>query len=338
MRVSDFDYELPEERIAQAPIEPRDAARLLVDRGPGESPEHRRVRDLPDLLRAGDLLVVNRSRVLAARLELEKETGGRVEVLLLEPVEGEPGTWRALVRPSRRVRAGTVVRNDELEVTAGADHGDGVRDVVLRHAGRPVDAATADGVLHGVGLVPLPPYIQRPLEDARRYQTVFASAPGSVAAPTAGLHLTAELLDELRARGIDVAEVELHVGLDTFRPMTSDDPDAHRMHSERFVVSDDVLVACQAAERVVAVGTTCVRALESAVRGIEDRTDIFIRPEWDWRVVDVVMTNFHLPKTTLLMLVEAFVGPRWRELYAEALAEGYRFLSFGDAMLLERSA
>lgn len=338
MRVSDFDYELPEERIAQAPIEPRDAARLLVDRGAGVRPDHRHVSDLPDLLRRGDLLVVNRSRVLAARLELSKDTGGRVEVLLLEPSDPGRGAWRALVRPSRRVKAGTIVRSGDLEVTAGADHGDGVREVELRHAGVPVDAASADEVLAGVGLVPLPPYISRPLEDARRYQTVFASAPGSVAAPTAGLHLTPELLDALRAAGIEVAEVELHVGLDTFRPMTSDDPDAHQMHSERFVVSEDVLVACQAAERVVAVGTTCVRALESAVRGIEDRTDIFIRAPFDWRVVDVVMTNFHLPKTTLLMLVEAFVGPRWRDLYAEALDEGYRFLSFGDAMLLERSA
>ena len=338
MRVSDFDYDLPEERIAQAPIEPRDSARLLVDRGPGQVPEHRRVRDLPDLLREGDLLVVNRSRVLAARLELAKDTGGKVEVLLLEPTEVGSGAWRALVRPSRRVRAGSVLRRGDLEVTAGADHGDGVREVELRHAGVPVDADRADRVLSGVGLVPLPPYITRPLEDARRYQTVFASAPGSVAAPTAGLHLTPELLDALRASGIDVAEVELHVGLDTFRPMTSEDPDAHRMHSERFVVSDDVRVAGQAADRVVAVGTTCVRALESAVRGIEDRTDIFIRPPWDWRVVDLMMTNFHLPKTTLLMLVEAFVGPRWRELYTAALAEEYRFLSFGDAMLLERSA
>ena len=338
MRISDFDYELPEERIAQAPIEPRDAARLLVDRGRGAAPEHRTVRELPGLLRRGDLVVVNRSRVLAARLELTKDTGGRVEVLLLEPTDPERGAWQALVRPSRRVRAGTIVRRGDLEVTAGVDHGDGVREVELRHRGVPVDAAVADDVLSGVGLVPLPPYITRPLEDARRYQTVFASAPGSVAAPTAGLHLTPELLDGLRAAGIEVAEVELHVGLDTFRPVTSDDPGVHRMHSERFVVPDDVLVACQAADRVVAVGTTCVRALESAVRGIEDRTDIFIRSPWDWRVVDVIMTNFHLPRTTLLMLVEAFVGPRWRELYEVALAEGYRFLSFGDAMLLERSA
>ncbi|MEO1064799.1 MAG: S-adenosylmethionine:tRNA ribosyltransferase-isomerase, partial [Actinomycetota bacterium] len=290
MRVSDFDYELPEERIAQAPIEPRDAARLLIDRGAGRTPDHRLVSDLPDLLRDGDLLVVNRSRVLAARLELAKDTGGKVEVLLLEPSEPERGAWRALVRPSRRVKQGSVLRRGDLEVTAGVDHGDGVREVQLRHGGAPVDAERADDVLSGVGLVPLPPYITRPLEDARRYQTVFASAPGSVAAPTAGLHLTPELLDSLRATGIDVAEVELHVGLDTFRPMTSDDPDGHRMHSERFVVPDDVLVACQAAERVVAVGTTCVRALESAVRGIEDRTDIFIRPPWDWRVVDLMMT------------------------------------------------
>lgn len=337
MLVSDFDYDLPDDRIAQAPVEPRDAARLLVDRGSGREPAHHRVRDLPTLLRPGDLLVVNRSRVLAARLELTKPTGGRVEVLLLEPVPGEAGRWRALVRPSRRVQAGTVLSAGDLEVTAGADDGDGVRLVDLQHRGVPVDAALADEVLADVGRVPLPPYIQRPLEDSRRYQTVFASAPGSVAAPTAGLHLTPDLLEGIRAAGVEVAEIELHVGLDTFRPMTSDDPAEHRMHSERFVVDDEVLVACEAAERVVAVGTTSVRSLESAVRGITDRTDLFIRSPWDWRVVDVMMTNFHLPRTTLLMLVEAFVGPRWRELYEVALAEDYRFLSFGDAMLLERS-
>ncbi|MEM9606593.1 MAG: tRNA preQ1(34) S-adenosylmethionine ribosyltransferase-isomerase QueA [Actinomycetota bacterium] len=337
MLVSDFDYDLPDDRIAQAPVEPRHAARLLVDRGPGNAAEHHRVRDLPTLLRPGDLLVVNRSRVLAARLELRKSSGGRVEILLLEPVAAEPGTWRALVRPSRRVAAGTTLEAGPLRITAGADDGDGVRLVELHHDGHPVDAALADEVLADVGRVPLPPYIHRPLEDQRRYQTVFASAPGSVAAPTAGLHLTPEVLDDLRVAGIEVAEVELHVGLDTFRPMTSDDPDEHRMHSERFVVDDEVLVACERATRVVAVGTTTVRSLESAVRGITDRTDIFIRPPWEWRVVDVMMTNFHLPRTTLLMMVEAFVGSRWRELYATALDEGYRFLSFGDAMLLERS-
>lgn len=335
MLVSDFDYDLPEDRIAQAPVEPRHAARLLVDRGPGQAPGHHRVRDLPSLLRPGDLLVVNRSRVLAARLELHKPTGGRVEILLLEPVTAAPGHWRALVRPSRRVAAGTTLESGPLTITAGPDDGDGVRLVELCHRDRPVDATLADEVLADVGRVPLPPYIHRPLEDQRRYQTVFASAPGSVAAPTAGLHLTAEVLDDLRVAGIDVAEVELHVGLDTFRPLTADDPDHHRMHSERFVVDDDVLVACERAERVVAVGTTTVRSLESAVRGITDRTDLFIRSPWEWRVVDVMMTNFHLPKTTLLMMIEAFIGPRWRDLYGTALDHDYRFLSFGDAMLLD---
>ncbi len=331
----DLDWPLPEDRIAQTPVEPRDAARLLVDAGPGRPPEHRQVRDLVSILRPGDLVVVNRSRVLAARLEAIKPSGGRVEVLLLEP-DGPPGRWRCLVRPSRRVAAGTVVTAGELSVAVGADLGDGLRLVELSRRGVAVGAADAEEALAGVGRVPLPPYIHRSLADPLRYQTVMASAPGSVAAPTAGLHLTTELLEALADGGVAVAEVELHVGLDTFRPMTVDDPADHVMHSERFVVPPETMAACDRAERVVAVGTTSVRALESAARGLEGRTDLFIRPPFEFSVVDVMMTNFHLPGSTLLLLVSAFVGDRWRDLYDAALGGPYRFLSFGDAMLLER--
>jgi S-adenosylmethionine:tRNA ribosyltransferase-isomerase len=336
MDVADFDYSLPEERIAQVPVEPRDQARLLVDRGKDEAHEHRRVAELPGLLRAGDLLVVNTTRVLPARLRLRKDTGGAVEVFLLERTAD--GTWDALVRPSRRVAPGTVLTaGPDLAIELGphaSDDTDGVRQVRLLTGGDELDALARHGA------VPLPPYITAELADPERYQTVFADRSESVAAPTAGLHLTSEVLDRCRAAGVEVAEVELAVGLGTFRPMTADQVEDHRMHSERYRVPPATLAACERAERVVAVGTTTVRALESAARRgeAEGRTDLFVRRPFDWQVVDVLLTNFHLPRSSLLVLVDAFVGPRWRTLYEEALATGYRFLSFGDAMLVARRA
>lgn len=373
MRLDDFDYDLPEAAVAQRPAEARDAARLLVDRR-ARGVDHRRVADLPDLVRPGDLVVVNTTRVLPARLRLRKDTGGEVEVLLLERLPS--GAWEALVRPGRRVRPGTVLRaGDDLAVrVAGPGPGDGTRLVELRVAGdaegptrgadglgagaagldarpgarRGPDAAVLDSAaaelaaLDRHGAVPLPPYITTPLADPDRYQTVFADRPGSVAAPTAGLHLTPAVLDRCRAAGARVEPVELVVGMGTFRPMSAPKVEDHHMHAERYRVPAATLDACHAARaaggRVVAVGTTTVRALESAALSgeLDGRTELFIHRPWQWRAVDVLMTNFHLPRSSLLVLVDAFVGPRWRELYAIALAAGYRFLSFGDAMWVER--
>ena len=322
-------YDLPEEAIAQTPVEPRDAARLLVDHGVRSSPEHRIVRDLPELLRAGDLVVVNESRVLTARLRLHKATGGAVEVLLLEH-EGD-GAWRALVRPGRRLPPGTVLDAGDLVVRVGERLDGGARRVEL-------ECDDVETALAKHGEVPLPPYITAPLADPARYQTVYANVGGSVAAPPAGLHLTDAVLDACRARGVEIATVDLHVGLDTFRPVTAERLEDHEVHAERYAVPDATMHAIERAERVVAIGTTTVRALESAATFGEraGRTRLLIHGDYQWKVVDVLLTNFHLPRSTLLLLVESFIGPRWRDLYATALAEGYRFLSFGDAMLLER--
>ena len=324
-----YDYPLPPESIAQTPAEPRDSARLLVALDPAGGVAHRQVADLPDLLGPGDLLVVNETRVIPARLMLEKPTGGRVEVLLLEPVG--PGRWEALVRPSRRVAPGTVLSSDgRPALVAGAEIGcgDGRRLVEVR------DQAAVDAA----GQVALPPYVHQPLDDPERYQTVYASTPGSVAAPTAGLHLTRGLLERCRDSGAELARVDLAVGLGTFRPIATERVEDHHMHSERYSVPDETMRRCQEASRVVAVGTTTVRALEAAAASgrLQGRTDLFIRPGFRFRVVDVLLTNFHLPRSSLLVMLAAFAGPRWRELYDVALAGGYRFLSFGDAMVAAR--
>ena len=312
-----FDYVLPEHAIAQVPVEPRSSARLLVDRG--STVQHRTVADLPQLLHPGDLVVVNSSRVMAARFVGHKETGGKVEVLFCE--QREDRTWEALVKPGRRVTPGTLVRGAGVEVEV-LDRLDGGKRLVAIRCGDPFS----------VGAVPLPPYIHEPLADSERYQTVFADRPASVAAPTASLHLTPEVLAPL-----DVVCIDLAVGIDTFRPITADDPVDHEIHTEVYSVDDAVLEACRSAQRVVAVGTTTVRALEAAARGEHaGRTDLFIRSGFEFRIVDVLLTNFHLPRSSLLLLVDAFIGDRWRELYDIAIAERYRFLSFGDAMLLSR--
>jgi S-adenosylmethionine:tRNA ribosyltransferase-isomerase len=334
MRLEDFDYDLPEERIAQVPIEPRDSARLLVDRG-AAPPEHRHVSDLPDLLRPGDVVVVNESRVVPARIRLRRTTGGAVELLLLEPLTADRTTWEALVRPARKLRVGEELgaRDGRPLVVVGqrTASGDTFQVELL---GDP------DRLLDEYGEVPLPPYIHARLDDPERYQTVYAAAPGSAAAPTAGLHLTTGLLDAIRTNGIPVVPVELAVGLDTFPPVSVPDPRDHHMHSERYRVPEPTWSACTAADRVVAVGTTSARALESAAASeqLEGRTELFLHRGREFRVVDVLLTNFHLPRTTLLMMIDAFVGPRWRTLYTAALVEGYRFLSFGDAVLLDRHA
>lgn len=336
------EYELPEEAVAQHPAEPRDSARLLDGTDPGRV-VHRRVRDLPGLLRAGDVLVVNTSRVIPARLLLRKTTGGVAEVLLLEPdarageADGKGG-WIALVRPARRLPEGTALHGPDggpplVEIGPRIDpedHDDPRRAVTL--------LADPAEVMRSAGTLALPPYIREPLEDPDRYQTVYADRPGSVAAPTAGLHLTGEVLDACRARGVDVRSVDLAVGLGTFQPIASVDADLHVMHAERYRVPQDTWAACERAERVVAVGTTTVRSLETAAATgeLEGESRLFIKGDYNFGVVDVLLTNFHLPRSTLLLLLEAFCGPRWRDLYAEALRSGYRFLSFGDAMIVGR--
>ncbi len=334
MRLADFDYELPAERIAQHPIEPRDAARLLVDQG-SESPLHRHVRDIGEFLRDGDLLVVNDTKVIPARLRLTRATGGAAEVLLLEPLDAERRTWDAMVRPSRKLKTGEELFIGErplVRVLGRSEAGDTSTIELLGEGDSTL-------LLQQYGEMPLPPYITARLETPDRYQTVYANQPASAAAPTAGLHFTSALLESLAGRGIDVARVELVVGLDTFKPVSAEDPRDHLIHSERFQVSAEVLAQCAAARRVVAVGTTSVRALESAATlGIATgRTRLFIHRPYAWKIVDVLLTNFHMPRTTLLMMIDAFVGPRWRALYEEALREGYRMLSFGDVMLLDRS-
>jgi len=336
MRLADFDYDLPPVRIAQEPIEPRDAARLLVDRG-SMAPAHRHVRDLVEYLNEGDLLVVNDTKVIPARLRVRRISGGVAEVLLLEALDAERRVWEALVRPARKLRNGEVlvdVDGEPLVQIGGRTSAGDTMTVTVLGEGAPLD------ILARHGEMPLPPYITEPLSVPGRYQTVYAVEPASAAAPTAGLHFTPALLAELAALGVQMARVELVVGLDTFQPVSALDPREHIMHSERYRVPAATLQACRSAKRVVAVGTTSVRALESAVTfgELEGRTRLFIHRPYQWKVVDLMVTNFHLPRTTLLMMIDAFVGDRWRRLYEEALRSDYRFLSFGDAMLLDRRA
>ena len=340
-RISEFDYELPPERIAQVPLVERTASKLLVDRGAGGA-EHRRVADLDQILQPGDLVVMNDTRVLAARLFTKRPTGGVTEVLLLEPhgpaavaLAAPASQWVGLVRPSKKVAPGTelvIEGEDDLAITVGEDLGGGRRTLVI-------ESSDLEGALLRAGEMPLPPYITETLDDADRYQTVYADQPGSAAAPTAGLHLTETLIERFAERGIGTATVELVVGLDTFRPVMVDDLDDHHMHSEKYRVSDETAASLGDASRVVAIGTTTVRALESWARfGNAGATDLFIRDPFEFQVVDAMLTNFHMPKSTLLVMIDAFIGSRWRGLYDEALASDYRFLSFGDAMLLDRHA
>ena len=312
MDSSTLDYDLPADLIAQKPAEPRDSSRLLVfDRASGDV-RHRRFRELPDELTHGELVVVNDSRVIPARLRLQRPGGGAAEVLLLEPA-GD-GVWEALARPSAKLRAGMLLGSVEVVEPLGAGRW------LVRLDGEPD------------GETPLPPYITEPLEDPERYQTVYARDPGSAAAPTAGLHFTPGVLARL-----EVERVTLHVGLDTFRPLTEPTVEEHALHGERYAVEPGAWERIRSADRVVAAGTTAVRVLESLARGetIEGRTELFVTPGFAFRRVDALLTNFHLPRTTLLALVMAFAGvDETRELYRLAIAERYRFYSFGDAMLV----
>lgn len=339
MRTADFDYDLPPELIAQHPLTERDAARMLIVDPNADKFVHATVRDLPRYLNPGDVLVLNDSRVFPARLLGRRDDGGEAEVLLLRPIDGEPQRWEALIRPGRRLDPGSRVTFADSGLAVAVDDRHGETAVVRLNG---VTDPMAE--VRRIGEMPTPPYIKEHLADPERYQTVFARVEGSAAAPTAGLHFTQELLSAVRVRGVEVAFVTLHVGLDTFRPVRVDDPTKHTIHREWY--SLDTAMARMINEtrqrrgRVVAVGTTCIRVLESAadgdiVRAGDRWTDLLILPGHRFRVVDALLTNFHLPKSTLLMLVSAFAGrERVLAAYREAIKQQYRFYSFGDCMLI----
>ena len=343
MDISDFDYELPEELIAQIPVEPRDSSRLMVLDPSNHTIEHRRFSELGDFLKRGDLLIFNDTRVIPARLIGAREhTGGKVEVFLLRQIEKDQ--WEALVKPGRKVRVGSVVKfSEELscEILTHTDFGG--RIVRFIYDG------VFEEILDRLGTMPLPPYIHEKLEDRERYQTIYSRVKGSAAAPTAGLHFTESLMEELRQKGVQFGFVTLHVGLGTFRPVQVDTIEDHVMHREYYSVSEEtaelIHTAKKEGRRVIAVGTTSIRTLESAAAatGIVEAgtgwTDIFIYPGYEFKIVDAVITNFHLPKSTLIMLICAFAGRAFTlEAYRTAVAEEYRFFSFGDAMLIESRA
>jgi len=351
MRIEDFNFDLPPELIAQYPRARRTDSRLLVVRRswvPGGTPrmEHRRFRDLPGFLRRGDILVLNRTRVFKARLVGHTRGGGRVEVLLVR--EKAPGVWEVMAKPARKFRPGAELWFGSGEMTGGVTGylGRGRRELTFSIT----DRDEFWSVISRIGSVPLPPYVRRPPEkvDERRYQTVFAREPGAVAAPTAGLHFTRGILQKLESMGVELHYLVLHVGPGTFRPILEDDPAEHRMEAEYFSVPAETALAVSRARgegrRVIAVGTTCVRALESASllwreKGVVEPcagwTELFIYPPFDFQVVDGLITNFHLPRSSLILLVSAFLGrENTLAAYREAIARRYRFFSYGDAMLI----
>ena len=343
MKTREFDYHLPADMIAQTPIEPRDASCLLVLHRSDGSMEHRRFRDARDYLKQGDLLVANDSRVIPARIFCRKiPTGGKVELLLLSQ-KGER-KWEALVR-GRKVHIGTELA--VVELAAGETAITGRVLSVTNSGGRLIEfSEPIEPLLDRLGVVPLPPYIHESLGDKERYQTVYARIQGSVAAPTAGLHFTPGLMDELRFMGVEFAFVTLHIGLDTFRPVSEENIEEHHIHTEYCVLGADTVEHINEAKaegrRVIAVGTTTVRVLETGARECDEGvapfagwTNLFVYPGFDFRIVDAMITNFHLPRSTLLMLVSAFAGKALIErAYREAIAKRYRFYSFGDAMLI----
>ncbi|GEA16117.1 S-adenosylmethionine:tRNA ribosyltransferase-isomerase [Moorella sp. E308F] len=341
LRLEEFDYDLPPELIAQTPVEPRDASRLLVLNRERGYLEHRHFYDLPDYLKEGDVLVLNETRVIPARLWGRRAgTGARIEVLLL--TRRDRDTWEALVRPGRRVPVGTeiIFGQGELKARATATTSAGGRLLQFFYQEGPFET-----LLDRLGAMPLPPYIKEKPEDPGRYQTVYARVEGSVAAPTAGLHFTPRLLEQLRGQGVQIVYLLLHVGLGTFRPVKVQNIEEHHMHAEYYEVTPEAAAAINAARarggRIVAVGTTVVRTLETVateeglIQPGNGWTDIFIYPGYRFKAVDCLITNFHLPKSTLIMLVSAFAGrEKILAAYRTAVAEGYRFFSFGDAMLI----
>ena len=363
MRTGDFDYDLPPELIAQTPIEPRDSSRLMVMNRNTGALEHDQFRNISEYLRPGDVMVFNQSRVIPARLYGHRaDTGSRVEFLLLR--RNANGTWQSMARPGRRLRPGVVVEIEQADENTPFFHKDEIKgrflvEITAAHEGglKTVRLSSEEGI-EAFGYTPLPPYIKKRLDDANRYQTVYACQPGSVAAPTAGLHFTDELLDKVRSLGVETVFVTLHVGLDTFKPVDEEDPTEHKIHTEHYQIAPQAAKALNRAKaegrRIIAVGTTSVRVLEQAAQdldqsgkselsGIESEASLFILPGHTFRMVDAMVTNFHLPRSSLLMLVSAFVGngtstnlglDSIKTSYRVAIENRYRFYSFGDAMLI----
>ena len=339
MNVSDFYYDLPEELIAQTPIEKRDELRLMVLNRANQTIEHKTFKDIIDYLEPGDCLVRNNTKVIPARLYGKKATGAKIEFLLLNRIEGD--IWECIVRPGHKLKPGTevefgdgILKAKVLDVMEG-----GTRKVEFKYEG------IFNEILDKIGLMPLPPYIHESLKDNDRYQTVYAKYEGSAAAPTAGLHFTPELFEKIKAKGIDVANVTLHVGIGTFRPVKVENVEEHHMHSEHFYIkqedADKINNAKKNGKRVIAVGTTSCRVLETIadengmVKPTEGDTQIFIYPGYKYKCLDGLVTNFHLPESTLIMLVSALAGRDYiMKAYNEAVKERYRFFSFGDAMLI----
>ena len=340
MKLSEFNYELPEELIAQTPIKKRDESRLMILNRKEQTIEHKKFKDIIEYLQPGDILVRNNTKVIPARLYGKKETGANVEFLLLNNIEND--IWEAIVRPGNKLHVGTkvifgdgILEANILEIMPG-----GTRKVEFKYQG------IFNEILDKIGLMPLPPYIHETLKEKDRYQTVYAKYEGSAAAPTAGLHFTPELLQKIEEKGIEIANVTLHVGIGTFRPVKEQTIEEHKMHSEHFYIKqedvDKINKAKKEGRRLIAVGTTSCRVLESIadentgmVKPIEDDTEIFIYPGYKFKCIDGLITNFHLPESTLLMLVSALAGKEYiMKAYKEAVKEKYRFFSFGDAMFI----
>ena len=340
MKVDEFNYDLPKELIAQTPYDKRDEARLLVLDKKTQTLEHKIFRDVIEYLNPGDCLVINDTKVIPARLYGKKDTGANVEFLLLKRLHGDE--WEAMVRPGNKLKPGSKVEFGEgllkaevLEVMPG-----GNRKVKFEYTG------IFNEILDQIGLMPLPPYITEKLKDKSKYQTVYAKYEGSAAAPTAGLHFTEELLEEVKQKGVQIAKVTLHVGIGTFRPVKVENVEDHNMHSEHYYIkqeeADKINTAKETGHKVIAVGTTSCRVLESAsdengkVHEIEDDTNIFIYPGYKFKCIDSLITNFHLPESTLIMLVSSLAGREFiMKAYKEAVDKKYKFFSFGDAMLIK---
>ena len=339
MKVSDFNYELPEELIAQTPIEKRDSSRLMVLNKEKQTIEHKVFSDIIEYLKEGDCLVINNTKVIPARLYGKKETGANIEFLLLNRIEGD--TWEVMVRPGRKLQVGTkvifgdgILEAEILEMLEG-----GNRKVQFKYKG------IFNEILDQIGMMPLPPYIKERLEKKERYQTVYAKYEGSAAAPTAGLHFTEDLLKKIEEKGVNIAKVTLHVGIGTFRPVKVENIEDHKMHSEHFYIKQEdvekINNAKKAGKRIISVGTTSCRVLETVadengmLKETEGDTSIFIYPGYKFKCIDALITNFHLPESTLIMLVSTFAGREYiMNAYNEAVKEKYRFFSFGDAMFI----